>query len=83
MDDQAAQFPTTQILVASEGLPRLEFVKDGAVIDTMHVHKFSADGLTEVLEEMGQVRDTSRSWEGLQAEQELFEAFIPQYDGDL
>ena len=76
MDGNAAQFPNTPILVASEGLPRIEFMKDEILIDTMMVHKFSADAITDLLVEMNQVRDQSRSWEALQAEAELAQAFM-------
>ena len=53
MDGQAAQFPKTEILVASEGLPRIEFFKEKVLIDTMMVHRFSAEALTDLLVEMG------------------------------
>ena len=44
----------------------------------MHVHKFSADGLTDLFVELGQKRDSSRTWERLRAEAELAKAFIPK-----
>ena len=53
MDGNAAQFPETPILVASDGLPRIEFYLDDALIDTMMVHRFSAEGVTNLLVEMG------------------------------
>ena len=66
------------MLVASEGLPRIEFFRDEKLIDTMHVHKFSADGLTDLFVELGQKRDSSRTWERLRAEAELAKAFVPK-----
>ena len=53
-------------------------MKDEVLIDTMMVHKFSADAITELLVEMNQVRDESRSWEALHAEAELAQAFMSQ-----
>ena len=46
----------------------------------MHVHRFSAEALTNLLVEMGQPRDTSRSWELMKAERELLEAFMPEME---
>ena len=83
LDGNSAQFPNTPILVASEGLPRIEFFRDEALIDTMYVEKFSAEALTDLLVEMGEERDVTRSWESLKAERELFEAFMPNFDEDL
>ena len=53
-------------------------MKDEVLIDTMMVHKFSADAITELLVEMNQVRDESRTWEALHAEAELAQAFMSQ-----
>ncbi len=77
MDGNAAQFPDTPILVASDGLPRIEFYKQDVLIDTMMVHRFSAQGITDLLVEMGQKRDVNRSWKTIEAEKKLFDAFNP------
>ena len=57
MDSDAAQFTQTPILVASEGMSRLELFDKGELIDTVNVHRYSREELNELLEEMGQYRD--------------------------
>ena len=61
--------------MASDGLPRLELFKGETLVDTVQVHRFSAAAITDLLVDMGQERDMSRSWESLKAEKELFKAF--------
>ena len=55
------------ILVASDGMSRLELFDNGELVDTVHVHRYSKDELNELLEEMGQVRDKSLTWEKINA----------------
>merc|ERR1712241_249053 len=57
LDTDAAQFTQMPILVASDGMSRLELV------DTVNVHRYGREELNELLEEMGQVRDKSLTWE--------------------
>ena len=63
MDTDAAQFTRTPILVASEGMSRLELFKEEQLIDTINVHRYKREELNELLEEMGQYRDKEMSWE--------------------
>ena len=58
----------------------MEFYNEGVMIDTMLVHRFSAEGLAQLLVELNQERDESRTWEGVKAEQELLDAFMPSLD---
>ena len=53
------------ILVASDGMSRLELFDNGELVDTVHVHRYAREELNELLEEMGQVRDKSLSWESI------------------
>jgi len=62
LDSDAAQFYATPILVASEGMSRLELFKEGVMVDTVHVFRYSREELNELLVEMGQPRDESLSW---------------------
>ena len=55
------------ILVASDGMSRLELFDNGELVDTVQVHRYSREDLNELLEEMGQVRDKSLSWEKINA----------------
>ena len=55
------------ILVASDGMSRLELFDNGELVDTVHVHRYSREDLNELLEEMGQVRDKSLTWEKINA----------------
>ena len=70
-------------MVASDGLPRIEFFKNEVHIDTMMVHRFSATGLTDLLVEMGQKRDRKRTWDLVKAENELAQAFMPKFGEEL
>ena len=63
LDGDAAQFTQTPILVASEGMSRLELFKEGVLVDTVHVHRYTGEQLNDLLAEMGQPRDSSMSWE--------------------
>ena len=69
MDSDAAQFTQTPILVASEGMSRLELFKDGVLIDTVHVYRYTRQELNELLAEMGQPRNLSMTWEKINAMQ--------------
>ena len=55
------------ILVASDGMSRLELFDSGELVDTVHVHRYSREELNELLEEMGQVRDKELSWAKINA----------------
>jgi len=41
----------------------------------MMVHRFSASGLTDLLDEMGQKRDSKRTWNLVKAENVIAQAF--------
>ena len=67
LDTDAAQFTSMPILVTNEGQARLELFKDQKLIDTVHIYRYSKDELNELLEEMGQVRDTKVSWDSIKS----------------
>ena len=71
MDTDAPQFYETPILVASEGMSRLELFKEGTLVDTVHVFRYSREELNELLVEMGQKRDESISWDKISKEKEF------------
>ena len=71
LDTDAPQFYTTPILVASEGMSRLELFKEGVMVDTVHVFRYSREELNELLVEMGQPRDESISWDKINADKEF------------
>ena len=71
LDTDAAQFTQTPILVASEGMSRLELYSQGELIDTVNVHRYTREQLNELLEEMGQPRDLTMSWEKINAAKKL------------
>ena len=45
------------------------------MIDTIHVHRYSVEAINDLMEELGQPRDKSRSWKSIEAEKELYDAF--------
>lgn len=71
MDGDAAQFYKTPILVASEGLSRLELFKEGALVDTVHVYRYTVQQLNALLEEMGQPRNKDLTWDKINAEKDF------------
>ena len=52
-------------------MSRLELFKEDVLIDTIHVHRYKREELNELLVEMGQPRDTSLSWEKINAEKDF------------
>ena len=48
-------------------MSRLELFKDGALVDTVHVHRYSGEQLNALLEEMGQPRDKTLTWDKINA----------------
>ena len=42
-------------------------MQDGEIIDTIHVYRYKAAELSALLEELGQPRDYSMSWEKINA----------------
>ena len=79
LDTDAAQYTQTPILVANDGMSRLELFKDGVLVDTVHVYRYSRDQLNELLAEMGQPRDESLSWEKLNAAK-AFDSMLNNWD---
>merc|ERR1712045_197725 len=67
LDTDAAQFTHTPILVANDGMARLELFKEGVLIDTVHVYRYTREQLNELLVEMGQPRDINMSWDKINA----------------
>lgn len=63
--------------MASEGHPRIELYRNEALIDTVYVHKFTSQAISDLLEEMGQKRDIRRTWKTVNAERELAAALNP------
>ena len=59
------------ILVASEGMSRIELFQQGELIDSINVHRYSREELSNLLETMGQVRDQSQTWEKIGAASKL------------
>ena len=66
-------------MVTTEGQARLELYKDQELIDTVHVHRYHREELNELLEEMGQKRDKSLTWEKLRDVQE-FDFLLKNWD---
>ena len=58
LDTDAAQFTQTPILVANDGMSRLELFKEGVLIDTVHVFRYTREQLNELLAEMGSLLRT-------------------------
>ena len=48
-------------------MSRLELYKDGVLIDTVNVYRYKREELNELMEEMGQPRDKTMTWEKLNA----------------
>ena len=57
LDSDAAQFSQTQILVASDGLPRIELFNEGKMVDTIPVPRYNREQMNALLEELGQPRN--------------------------
>ena len=48
-------------------MARLELFKEGVLIDTVHVYRYTREQLNELLVEMGQPRDINMSWDKINA----------------
>ena len=75
LDTDAAQFTKTQILVASDGTPRIELYQESVLIDTVPVARYNRDEMNALLEEMGQPRNLEMTWDKIKNEAKLAEAF--------
>ena len=63
LDNHSANYANMQVLVASDGLPRLELFKGEKMVDVIHVHRYNAEQLNLLLErDLGQTRDRERTW---------------------
>ena len=52
------------MLVASDGLPRIELFKEGTLVDTIPVQRYSVKELNLLLErDLKQRRDRERTWD--------------------
>lgn len=58
-------------MVAAEGMSRLELFSKGELIDTVHVHRYTREELSELLVEMGQPRDKDMTWDKINAAAKL------------
>ena len=79
LDSDAAQFTETPILVSNDGVARLELFRNEELVDTVHVHRYGREELNELLEEMGQPRDKTMSWEK-QREMAEFDFLLKNWD---
>lgn len=71
-----------QILVASDGLPRIELFNGKTLVDTIHVFRYSVDELNLLLErDLGQTRNRNRTWKTINAEMELAQAIFEAQGG--
>ena len=52
-------------------MSRLELFDKGELIDTVNVHRYSREELNELLEEMGQYRDETMTWDKINAAKNL------------
>ena len=59
-------------------MSRLELFKEGVLIDTVNVYRYTREQLNEILEEMGQPRDLSMSWDKINA-MKSFDAMLNNY----
>ena len=59
-------------------MSRLELFKEGKLIDTVNVFRYTREQLNELLEEMGQVRDMNMSWDKINAMKE-FDRMVNNY----
>ena len=75
LDTDAAQYSNTPILVASDGIPRIELFSGEKLVDTVEVAKYSKDDLNELLAEMGQVRNNDLTWDKIKSERTMSDAF--------
>ena len=48
-------------------MSRLELFQNGELIDTVNVHRYTREELNELMEEMGQYRDKTMTWEKINA----------------
>ena len=49
-------------------MSRLELFENGELVDTVHVHRYKREQLNELMEEMGQYRDRTMTWEKINAQ---------------
>ena len=52
-------------------MSRLELFKGGALVDTVHVFRYSVDQLNALLVEMGQPRDNELTWDKINARKDF------------
>ena len=71
-----------QVLVASDGLPRVELFDGKTLVDTIPAHRYSLDELNLLLErDLGQKRDKTRTWKSINAEMEMAQAIFEAKGG--
>lgn len=69
-------------MVASDGLPRVELFKEGTLVDTVHVFRYSVDELNTFLtRDLGLPRNPTRTWKTINAEMELGKAIFEATGG--
>ena len=71
-----------QVLVASDGLPRVELFKGSTLVDTIHVFRYTVDELNNLLErDLGIRRNRTRTWKSIKAEMDLHAAIFEATGG--
>jgi hypothetical protein len=82
IDGDGANYETMQILVASDGLPRVELFKEGTLVDTVYVFRYSVPELNNFLtRDLGLPRNPTRTWKSINAEMELSKAIFEATGG--
>jgi hypothetical protein len=71
-----------QVLVASDGLPRVELFQGTKLVDTIHVFRYTVDEINNLLErDLHLKRDRTRTWQLIKAEMELHQAIFEATGG--
>lgn len=82
LDGDAANYENVQVLVASDGLPRIELFHGSKLVDTIHVFRYTVDELNNLLErDLGQTRNRQRTWQSIRAEMHLHSAIFEATGG--
>lgn len=82
MDGDAPNYETLQVLVASDGLPRVELFKGQTLVDTIHVFRYSVEEMNKLLEhDLKLPRNKTRTWKSIRAEMDLHAAVFEATGG--
>ena len=77
LEVESAHYKDLAVLISGDGeYSRVELFKKGKLVDSIPVFRWSIEEMRALMSDLGLTRDEKRTWESLEKEQMMAEAFM-------